>query len=163
MKRLWAPWRMSYIEEIPTAEGCFFCEAAEARECSEENLVVFREELCHCMMNRFPYNNGHLLVAPNRHEGRLEDLTAAERAALFDCLVKAKELLGKVMQPDGYNVGLNLGRPAGAGVEDHLHFHIVPRWSGDTNFMPVFADVKIIPQALCQLHEKLRGALEATE
>ncbi|MCD6405554.1 MAG: HIT domain-containing protein [Planctomycetes bacterium] len=160
MKRLWAPWRMKYIEEIPKTDGCFLCEAAEAGEAGDENLVVWREDLALCVMNRYPYNNGHLLVAPCRHEGEIGSLCEEERAALFGGLVRAKDLLQKVMSPDGFNIGLNLGRVAGAGLESHLHFHVVPRWNGDTNFMPVLADTKVIPEALSDLCGKLKGALK---
>ena len=154
MQRVWAPWRMAYIDNIPTTDGCFLCEFSDQSIC-EGNLVVWKSDLVLCVMNRFPYNNGHLLVAPCAHKGEIEDLTPPERTALFDGLVDAKKLLDKVMCPDGFNVGLNIGRAAGAGLADHLHFHIVPRWGGDTNFMPVLADTKVIPQALCDLYAKL--------
>jgi len=160
MGRLWAPWRMQYIDGIADSEGCFFCEAATCDEPGVENLVVWKNERALCIMNRFPYNNGHLLVAPLDHEGELEDLAPEVNEALLAGIVKTKRVLEKVMNPDGFNIGLNIGRAAGAGVEDHLHFHIVPRWNGDTNFMPVLAGTKVIPQSLADLYEKLRSALD---
>jgi len=160
MERLWAPWRMKYIERVEDDEGCFLCEAARAAEPSAENLLVWKDELSLCIMNRFPYNNGHLLVAPLRHRGGLDALSAEERAGLMEGLLKTRRLLSEVMSPEGFNVGLNLGRASGAGLAEHLHFHIVPRWSGDTNYRPVVADTKVIPEALEDLHAKLRDALE---
>lgn len=159
MERLWAPWRMQYIADIPESDGCFLCEAAACDEPGEENLVVWKDEVALCIMNRFPYNNGHLLVAPLSHEGDIDNLSREERAALMEGLVRTKAVLSAVMRPEGFNIGLNLGRSAGAGIEDHLHFHIVPRWNGDTNFMPVLADTKVIPQSLADLYGKLKSAL----
>ncbi len=160
MKRLWAPWRMKYIEGTAEADGCFLCKAAEAGVADGEGLVVWRESLTVCVMNRYPYNNGHLLVAPCRHEGEIGSLSEEERAALFGGLVRARDVLQKVMSPDGFNIGINLAKAAGAGLEDHLHFHVVPRWNGDTNFMPVLADTKVIPESLSDLCGKLKYALE---
>jgi len=160
MGRLWAPWRMQYIDGIADSEGCFFCEAAACEQGNVENLVVWKNEHALCIMNRFPYNNGHLLVAPVDHEGELEDLAPEVNEALLAGIVKTKRVLRKVMNPDGFNIGLNIGRAAGAGIEDHLHFHIVPRWTGDTNFMPVLAGTKVIPQSLADLYEKLQSALD---
>ena len=154
---------MQYIADIPASEGCFLCEAAACDAPGVENLVVWKDDLALCIMNRFPYNNGHLLVAPHSHEGDIDDLSPEERAGLMEGLVRTKAVLTAVMRPEGFNIGLNLGRSAGAGVADHLHFHIVPRWNGDTNFMPVLADTKVIPQALGDLYDKLRCALEDRE
>lgn len=161
MERLWAPWRMSYIERIEDLGGCFLCEARDNPAKDEENLVLWRGDTVFCIMNRYPYNNGHLMVAPYRHEGQLGAMEVPELAELMEGLVKSQAMLARVVSPHGYNVGLNLGRTAGAGLADHLHFHIVPRWDGDTNFMPVLADVKTIPQALEDLYAQL--VVAATE
>jgi len=155
MDRLWAPWRMEYIEQVDRPKGCFLCRAAETDD-ERAALVLWRSESCLAVMNRWPYNNGHLLIAPMRHVGGLEDLTDDELAQQMAMLKRCRAGLAAVMSPDGFNVGLNLGRPAGAGVEDHIHWHIVPRWSGDTNFMPVAAATKVIPQSLETLWELLR-------
>jgi len=159
MKRLWAPWRMTYINGIPKSTGCFLCEAARDPAGDLKNLVVWRSGKVFCIMNRFPYNNGHLMVAPLGHGGELAGLSVDERASLVEGLARSQALLEKVMKPDGFNMGLNVGKTAGAGVTDHLHVHIVPRWDGDTNFMPVLADTKVMPEALSDLYAKLKEAL----
>ena len=159
MKNIWAPWRMTYIAGIDkNDDACFLCKAANGDPA--EHLVVWKNDLTFCVLNRFPYNNGHLLVSPIRHEGRVEALTPEELSALMTDAVRAQKLLAKVVYPHGFNWGLNVGRCSGAGLVDHLHLHVVPRWEGDTNFMPVFADTKIIPQALEDLHQKLVSALD---
>ena len=159
-EQLWAPWRMNYIAigKPSDDDGCFLCryrdEAADA-----ENFVVARSELSLTVLNRFPYNNGHLLVAPKAHRATFDDLNDDE---LCDCIRQVKSmtaLLSRVMAPQGFNVGLNLGKVAGAGMPGHLHWHIVPRWAGDTNFMPVLADVNLVPQSLIALYNLLRGGL----
>ncbi len=148
MDRIWAPWRYSYVSLVDNPkDGCVFCR--------EDEFVVYRGEHCSVRLNKFPYNNGHLLIMPNRHIASLEELSAEEERELFSLLKKSKRILDEVLSPDGYNVGLNLGRVAGAGIEDHLHFHVVPRWNGDTNFMPVLADTKVISQSLFSLKEIL--------
>lgn len=153
MDQLWAPWRMTYIVKADEP-GCFFCrDLAESRD--EENLVVRRGRLCFCVMNRYPYNVGHLLVAPNAHKARLDQLEDAELLEVWTLTRDMQLLLERVMQPHGFNLGVNLGRVAGAGVEGHIHVHIVPRWNGDTNFMPVVADTKVLPEALSALHARL--------
>ncbi len=153
MDQLWAPWRMTYISKVDEP-GCFFCrDLAEANDA--ENLIVRRGKRCFCVMNRFPYNVGHLLVAPNAHKARLDLLDDAELLEFWTLTRDMQGLLEKVMQPQGFNLGVNLGRVAGAGVEGHIHLHIVPRWNGDTNFMPVVADTKVMPEALSALHARL--------
>jgi ATP adenylyltransferase len=154
---------MSYIGRIEESRGCFLCEAAAVDELTAESLVLWKNDLALCIMNRFPYNNGHLMISPLRHTAELAELSCDERLAIFDGLVRTREAMAEVMTPDGFNVGLNIGRAAGAGVEDHMHFHIVPRWNGDTNFMPVFADVKVIPQALEDLWQRLKIAFDERE
>jgi len=146
MKFLWAPWRMEYIA-APKGNECIFCLPAVPAE-DPKRLVLHRGERAFVIMNRFPYSNGHLMIAPFRHVADLEELRAEEMAEMHVLLVKCRKVLGQVMSPQGFNVGMNLGEIAGAGIADHLHLHIVPRWSGDTNFMPVFADVRVVPQHL---------------
>lgn len=149
---------MTYIGAIgDNDKGCFLCEAASGDP--TDHLVLWKNDLTFCVLNRFPYNNGHLLVSPIRHEGSVDALTPEELAAVMRDSARAQGLLSRVVHPHGFNWGLNVGRCAGAGLVDHLHMHIVPRWDGDTNFMPVLADVKIIPQALEDLHGKLVAAL----
>ncbi len=153
MKVLWAPWRMEYILGEDKPQGCIFCPTPG--EDFKERLVLFSGRLTRVMMNKYPYINGHLLLSPLRHLSGLEDLTPAE---LLDLMVKLREslaILQRVMRPDGFNVGLNLGVVAGAGVESHLHYHVVPRWAGDTNFIPVFAEVRVIPEHFRQTYERL--------
>lgn len=154
MKVLWAPWRMGYILSNDKDNGCVFCPGKD-RGRDRERLILWVEHCTVVLMNRYPYNNGHLLVAPVKHVSGLEQLNNAESADLLNMVRRSIEILKKVMNPEGFNVGLNLGRVAGAGMEDHLHFHVVPRWNGDTNFMPVLGDVRIIPEHLKETYKKL--------
>lgn len=164
-KQLWAPWRLSYIKttepgEKPAApkSGCFLCDYRDS-EADTENLVVFRGEHAIVVLNRFPYNNGHLLIAPAEHKADIRDLSDKE---MLDCGRLLQKMIGVLEQavcPDGFNVGLNLGRVAGAGLPGHLHWHIVPRWNGDTNFMPILGEAKVIPQSLDALYEILEQEL----
>ena len=147
MERLWAPWRMEFIRNVEETQGCFLCAAAEATD-DHEGHVVRRGNTCLCLLNLYPYNNGHLLIAPFRHEGALEALTAEERNEIMAMTVEAKLTLDKAVGAQGYNVGVNLGRVAGAGLEEHFHLHVVPRWSGDTNFITTVGSTKVIPEAL---------------
>ena len=146
---LWAPWRLEYIEADETPR-CIFCDP-------DESLVVHRGELAFVLMNRFPYTSGHLMVAPLRHEGQFAGLTDAEALEIHLLAAAAVAALEAEYGPQGLNLGWNLGRAAGAGIIDHLHLHVVPRWVGDTNFMPVLADVRVIPEALEQSAERLRS------
>ena len=155
MDVLWAPWRMQYISRVDKNGGCFLCTAAAPGD-DRERYVLWRSETCFAVLNRWPYNNGHLLIAPNAHKADLTDLTDAELADQMAMLKRCERNLRRAVSPDGFNVGLNLGRVAGAGLRDHLHWHVVPRWNGDTNFMPVTASSKIIPQSLEALWELLR-------
>ena len=159
--RLWAPWRMKYIEAAAqTGEsGCFLCENPK-QEDGPENLVLLRGRLCFVIMNLYPYNNGHLMIAPYRHVGDFQEVTLEEMAEAGQLTKKCIKALDDTMHPHGYNIGLNLGRVAGAGVADHLHLHIVPRWSGDTNFMPVIADTKVVSESLAESWKRLRDAFE---
>lgn len=162
MKQLWSPWRSQYIHSLSTEQsdgGCFLCHAVQSPPADDAaNYVVFRNTLCFVIMNRYPYNSGHLLVAPYRHIG---DLTAHDRAeshALIETVQLAIEVLRQTHTPHGFNVGTNLGRTAGAGLPDHVHVHIVPRWNGDTNFMPILAEVKVISEFLVEEQRKLSEA-----
>lgn len=160
MEQLWAPWRLAYVSvPKPQAEPpCFICRGlAEASD--RQNLVVWRTPRSVVLLNRFPYNNGHLLVAPHGHKGRLDELSADEHTDLMLTVQKMVGVLEGLMRPQGFNIGLNLGASAGAGVPGHVHWHIVPRWDGDTNFMPVLADTKVIVQSLDTLYDLLAQRL----
>lgn len=161
-EQMWAPWRLNYIKsdkkDPPTEDGCFLCRYRdESRD--KDNLVLMRGESSLVVMNRYPYNNGHLLVAPLTHKAALTDLTENELLGCMQQLQQLTQLLDSVVKPQGYNIGLNLGQVAGAGLPGHLHWHLVPRWSGDTNFMPVLAGVDLIPQSLEALYELLQSAI----
>ncbi len=162
MDQLWAPWRLSYVsqpsKDRPAGDDCFVCRGlAEADD--RANLIALRTERSVVVLNRFPYNNGHLLVAPLAHKAGLEELTDAESLDLQHLLVRLSGVLRTAMSPDGFNVGLNLGRVAGAGLPGHLHWHLVPRWAGDTNFMPVVTDTRVIVQSLDALYDLVTGGL----
>jgi ATP adenylyltransferase len=156
VRQLWAPWRLEYVQGADEDAGCVFCRAAESDDAA--GLVVHRSERAFVLLNKFPYASGHLMVAPFRHEGDFGALTADEAAEMHRLAATAIAALAETMHPQGYNVGWNLGRIAGAGVVDHVHLHVVPRWAGDTNFMPVLADVKVLPEALDDTRRKLVGA-----
>jgi len=159
MDTLWAPWRMEYIvSEKKEAAGCIFCTRLE-RKNDQEDLILWRGKHAVVFMNRFPYNNGHLMVMPNRHLAGLDELSEKEALEIHELMAFCLAGLRKVMNPDGFNIGLNLGKVAGAGVDDHLHWHIVPRWSGDTNFMPVISETKVMPEHLQSVYKQLREAL----
>jgi ATP adenylyltransferase len=157
-KPLWAPWRLEYIEQADDQEGCVFCREAQGEVREDESLVVARGDLAFALLNRFPYASGHLLVAPIRHEGELAGLADVGALELHRLAVDAVDALARTYRPDGFNLGWNLGRVAGAGITDHVHVHVVPRWSGDTNFMPVLADVKVLPEHLVETRRKLADA-----
>ena len=153
MKQLWAPWRLEYIQQADEQEGCVFCRALEADD--DAGLVVHRGERAFVLLNKYPYASGHLMVAPNRHEGDFGGLDRGEAAEVHQLASSALVALAETMAPQGFNLGWNLGRIAGAGVVDHVHMHVVPRWAGDTNFMPVLADVKVLPEALEDTRRKI--------
>ena len=161
MERLWAPWRMQYIggEQRP---GCLFCRVIEHPEDPDAELVLWRPEGAIVLLNKFPYNPGHALVAPIAHVSTLEDLDDGQSVDLTRALRRTLGALRSAMNPHGFNVGANIGTAAGAGVPDHVHLHVVPRWNGDTNFMAVIDDVKIVNEALAQTAEKLKRAFAAT-
>jgi ATP adenylyltransferase len=159
---LWAPWRIPYVRKVAkteTPDDCFFCDYVPTPKKDRENLVLRRGKRGFLILNRFPYTGGHLMVAPYAHKGDLEPLTAGERAEMLDLAVVAQGALKKVLKPHGFNLGINLGRPAGAGVPGHVHLHVVPRWNGDTNFMSTVGNVKVIPQGLLQIYDELKKAL----
>ena len=157
--RIWAPWRLAYVKDASKdkEEECVFC-AKPAAEDDEASLIVHRGERCFVILNLFPYTNGHLMVAPFEHLGRIQDLSAETVAEMMALAQRAMARLEQVYDPHGFNVGFNQGRVAGAGFEHHIHLHVVPRWGGDTNFMPVIADTKVMPQTLEQSYEALKGA-----
>ena len=161
MDRLWAPWRLAYVAgaKPPTEhDPCFLCRVL-AEKNDRDNLVAWRGDKCMVVLNRFPYNNGHLLVAPNAHKGELHELGANEILELQQTIARLVEVLREMMKPDGFNIGLNLGKAAGAGLPGHLHWHLVPRWNGDTNFMPVLSDTRVIVQSLDQFYMYLSQKL----
>ena len=157
MEYLWAPWRIEYIQ-MARESGCILCQ--KPRESIDEaNLILYRGQHNFIIMNAFPYNPGHLMVAPYRHVADLQDLGNEEAMELFDIVKKGLGLLKDVMKPTGFNIGLNVGKVAGAGIAEHMHTHIVPRWQGDTNFMPVLSDTKVISEAVSDTYKKLRAKL----
>ncbi|MCI0478440.1 MAG: HIT domain-containing protein [Anaerolineales bacterium] len=158
MKRLWTPWRMPYLKAPKKSKerGCIFCNKIRARRSKDrDNLVVVRSERAFIVLNLYPYTNGHLMVAPYQHTGELESLDGATLQEMMLLVGASIRALRAMMNPQGFNVGINLGSVAGAGVKDHVHIHVVPRWGGDTNFMPVLADVRMIPELLPQTYDKL--------
>jgi ATP adenylyltransferase len=154
MEQLWAPWRAEYILQSGKA-GCFLCEKPKGTN-DETNLILFRGKSNFIIMNSFPYNPGHLLVAPYRHIGHLDELTDEEAKEHFGLIKRCLKLLTEITKPAGFNIGMNLGKVAGAGVDDHLHTHMVPRWQGDTNFMPVISTTKVLSEALAASYKKLK-------
>ena len=161
MERLWAPWRMEYIAEEPRP-GCLFCRVIEHPEDRDAALVVWRPKGAIVLLNKFPYNPGHLMVAPHAHVGDLENLDEAQTADLMRALKRTITVLKAAVTPEGFNLGANIGRVAGAGIPDHVHLHVVPRWNGDTNFMPVLGEVKVINEHLNQTAAKLSEAFASS-
>lgn len=158
MDQLWAPWRMEYIER-PSETGCILCQKPGEQN-DEANLILYRGQSNFIILNAFPYNPGHLMIAPYRHTANLQDLSEDEAKEHFDIVRKGITLLTRILKPAGFNVGLNIGKVAGAGIEEHLHTHIVPRWQGDANFMPVLSNTKVISEALAATYKKLKSAIE---
>jgi ATP adenylyltransferase len=153
MERIWAPWRLEYIQRADELPGCVFCLAAQGSD--EDGLVVHRGERAFVLLNKFPYASGHLMVAPLRHVADFDELENEEALEIHRLAAQGLGALASVYEPQGYNLGWNLGRVAGAGVIDHVHLHVVPRWAGDTNFMPVLADVKVLPEHLGESRARL--------
>jgi ATP adenylyltransferase len=160
MFRLWSPWRLAYVTGTSTTSGCIFCDAAIAADSERESLVLARGRLTYVILNLYPYNNGHLMVVPNRHVGSLAAATADELNEMMRLTRDAEIALTEAYQPQGINVGINLGRPAGAGVLDHVHVHLVPRWNGDTNFMSVIGNTRVLPEELGETKKRLQPIFE---
>ena len=156
MSHIWTPWRMKYMEDQTIKDGCPFCEAHSSSEDSE-NLIVFRGLRAFVMLNRYPYTSGHMMVLPFIHRERLSELDQETRGEMTELVTHATEVLKIVYQPEGFNIGLNIGAAAGAGIPKHLHWHIVPRWKGDTNFMTAVGGVRVIPEALEDAVKKIRS------
>ncbi len=163
-QQLWAPWRLNYLvnEVVQPSDGCFLCRYRDDSR-DAENYLVHRSQHCLVVLNRFPYNNGHMLIAPSGHKASLDELTDAELLDAQRQIRGMVQLLGLVIGAEGFNIGLNLGRVAGAGLPGHLHWHVVPRWNGDVNFMPVIADTKVVPQSLEALYQLLARELPPAE
>ena len=159
MKQLWAPWRMAYIEDDAKESACIFCTKPRTTDARADLVLTFTSHTV-VMLNKFPYNSGHLLLAPRRHERHLSQLPPAEYADLNEALRQSIEIVQKVFRPGGVNLGMNLGHCAGAGIEEHLHWHVVPRWEGDTNFMPVVGETRVLPQHLLESYDRLRPFFE---
>ncbi|WP_297092169.1 HIT domain-containing protein [Thermococcus sp.] len=158
MKIMWAPWRIEYIRS-PKHDGCIFCDFPKENR-DRERLILYRGEHCFIIMNNYPYNPGHVMIVPYRHVGKWEDLTDQELLEMMQLSQLVIKALRRTMNPHGFNMGVNLGRVAGAGIDDHVHLHIVPRWNGDTNFMPVIADTKVIPESLEEAYDELKAAID---
>ncbi len=155
MDKMWAPWRLEYIENADNhTDTCIFCEKPNQKK-DKENLIVHRDKHCFIILNKYPYNNGHLMVVPYEHKSDILDLSDTVLLNIQNIIQKAIKALRSTMDPHGFNIGVNMGRPAGAGIEDHIHYHIVPRWNGDTNYMPVLTNTKVVSEALDQTWEKL--------
>lgn len=161
MEKLWAPWRSIYVGQ-PQGEGCFLCDNPRQQQ-DAAHYILYRGKHAFIILNIYPYSNGHLMVAPYRHVGDLESMLAAEEEEIALLVHRGVDVLRRALHAEGFNIGINLGRVAGAGIPGHLHVHIVPRWQGDTNFMPVIGDAKVISEALDQTYQRLREALEAGE
>jgi ATP adenylyltransferase len=159
VEHLWSPWRMEYLREarLDDVEGCVFCAMLELPDDDPEARILVRGPLGFVTLAKYPYNPGHLLVLPVRHTGELEDLTPDENAGVDDLLKRGVRALRDESDPAGFNIGLNLGRTAGAGIPGHLHWHVVPRWAGDTNFMPVVGETRVLPELLAETYRRLRG------
>ncbi len=157
MQRLWAPWRETYITKViqNLHKGCVFCKIVKEKK---QNYIFLRGKLAYAVLNIYPYSNGHCLIIPYRHEGDISKLTQEEILDMMNLLIKTKDLLDRAMKPHGFNVGFNLGRLAGAGIPDHIHMHVVPRWSADHNFMPIVAGTKVISQSLKTIYQLLTDA-----
>ncbi|MEW6170087.1 MAG: HIT domain-containing protein [Candidatus Omnitrophota bacterium] len=156
MTTLWAPWRINYVGKTLKQKGCLLCKFAKEKRPNKKNLVFLTSKLSFSVLNKFPYNNGHVMICPRRHIKNLSQLAKNEILDLIELLIKTQKLLDTSLSAQGYNIGINIGRVAGAGIENHLHIHLVPRWKGDTNFMPIIAKTKVISQSLEELFKKLK-------
>ncbi|MBU1872005.1 MAG: HIT domain-containing protein [Candidatus Omnitrophica bacterium] len=153
MQKIWAPWRISYIKTTGKKQSaCLFCQSLKSKK---NSYIFIRNKFCFALLNKFPYNNGHIMISPNRHVADINSLRDKELGELFKTLKQVIRLLKKVLKPQGFNVGINIGKSSGAGIPKHLHIHVVPRWDADTNFMPVLFNTKVISQSLKTLHKEL--------
>ncbi len=155
MKNIWAPWRMEYVSNPGKEKDCIFCKKAKDNN-DEKNYVLLRGDSSFTLLNIYPYNNGHLMVAPYRHVSSFNDLNDLELKEIFDLIKISKNRLKKALNPEGFNIGVNIGAAAGAGIKDHIHFHIVPRWIGDTGFMTLLSDTTVLSQSLADLYQLLK-------
>jgi len=162
-KPLWAPWRLEYIAQADELEGCVFCAESKHQVPAAECLRVRDGSAAIALLNKYPYSSGHLMIAPRRHVGSLAELTDEEALEIHRLAVASVDVLTRLYGPGGFNLGWNLGRVAGAGIADHVHLHVVPRWGGDTNFMPVLADVKVLPEHLLETRDRLRENWSASD
>ena len=154
MNRLWSPWRMTYIENHNHEEGCIFCDALEQPD-DPENLIIFRGRRAFVILNRYPYTSGHLMIVPYAHQPSLEGLETKTRAEMMELTAKSMRVLRRVYQPQAFNLGANIGEAAGAGVAEHVHLHVVPRWTGDTNFMSTLAETRVLPESLEETYRRI--------
>lgn len=154
MNHIWSPWRMKYIENSQKEDACIFCNA-QAKDDSAENLIAFRGKRAYVILNRYPYTSGHLMVVPFAHQPNLEELDAATRAEMMELTTQCMSVLRKIYHPHAFNMGANIGEAAGAGVQSHVHIHIVPRWAGDTNFMSAVGETRVLPEALEQTYRRV--------
>lgn len=157
MKQIWSPWRMTYIRDHQAPKGCIFCDALQ-KEDTCENLIVKRGTQAFVILNRYPYTSGHVMVVPFQHVGTLAELDSQATADIMHLIQQSIQVINQVYKPEGYNIGANLGAVAGAGVAEHVHFHVVPRWGGDTNFMTSVGDVRVLPEDLCETYARLKDA-----
>lgn len=160
MEQLWAPWRMQFIQELRSrVGGCLFCELPGEGD-DRERLILHRSRGAYVLMNRFPYNNGHLMVIPYRHTGKLSELSGEERAEIMELASHAVDVLGQALEAEGFNCGFNIGKPAGAGIVDHVHLHVVPRWTGDSNFLPILGNTRSMPEYLADTYDRLKPGFD---
>jgi len=157
MDHLWSPWRMKYIRRQRVPKGCIFCDAVQLED-GKENLIIHRGKLAYAIMNRYPYTSGHIMVVPYQHVDAFEDLDMDATAECMRLLRDGTLAINSAYKPDGYNMGANLGSTAGAGIADHIHFHLVPRWEGDTNFMSAVGETRVLPEDLCETWQRLKDA-----
>lgn len=157
MKYIWSPWRMSYIEKHKEENGCVFCEAQSIAD-GEQNLILFRGQRAYVILNRYPYTSGHLMVVPFQHAASLEGLDAETRAELLELANRITQMLGREYHAQGFNVGFNIGEAAGAGITEHIHLHVVPRWTGDTNFMSSLGETRVLPETLEDTYRRMKRA-----
>ncbi len=156
MNQLWAPWRMQFIEELrDKSSGCIFCELVQQTDQDRDRLILHRGTTCYVLMNRFPYNNGHLMIIPYQHTGKLSDLSGEENAEMMALAAKSVAIMEERIEAEGFNCGFNIGKVAGAGIADHVHLHVVPRWCGDTNFLPILGDTRSMPEYLANTYDRL--------